>query len=392
MRRGARLSERACPAGTEPRAASVGRAVAPDGVATLVLAGEWLLNAPVPSPPTVTSQLFAARSPTRVILDGSGIRSWDSALLAFIRRIEADCRAHRVPLDWQNLPDGVTRLLALAGPVEASGQAPPRRSVSLAASAGRGVLGILAGGAESVSLVGELAIGFARLLRAAADLRRRDLFALIQQCGADAVPIVIIISLLVGMTFAFVAAIQLAKFGAAIYVADLVTIAMLREMGPMMTGIVLAGRTGAAFAAQIATMQGNEEIDALSTLGIRPAEFLVLPRVLALAAMMPVLCLYADASGIFGGFLVGSSSLNVTTESYMLETAHAATMTNLVIGLVKSFVFGVLVGFTGCRRGLAAARSAAGVGEATTSAVVTSILLIIIADSLFAVALNVLGI
>lgn len=391
MRSDASLRGAESPPGARPRIAKLEQAVGRDGELILTFSGEWTVNVPLPPSAPVIGELAKTPPPERVVLAVEGLDRWDSALLAFIRRLEADCRDRGVAVDRGTLPGGMKRLLDLAGPIESSRTAPGRRT-SLIARIGNRALRAGANATDSITLVGEVAIGLARSLTAKADLRRSDLIALIQQCGADALPISAVISLLIGMTIAFIGAIQLTKFGATIYVADLVTIAMLREMAPVMTGIVLAGRTGAAFAAQIGTMQGNEEVDALSTLGIRPAEFLVLPRVVALALMTPILTLYADAAGIGGGVVVALSSLSVTPEAYLLETQHAATMTNLVIGLIKGLVFGVLVGFTGCRRGLAAARSAAGVGEATTSAVVSSILQIIIADSLFAVALSVLGI
>lgn len=358
---------------------------------TLTLSGEWSLHVRVPSPDGALREFGGTPPPRRLIIAVKDLGRWDSALLAFLRRIEAACRSRGVPVDRGNLPDGIKRLLDLAGPIDLPGQA-GRGRASLAARVGTWALAATASAEGAVKLVGELTIGLGRWLRAAADVRRADVFAMLQQCGAEALPIVTIISLLVGMILAFVGAIQLSTFGAQIYVADLVTVAMLREMAAIMTGIVLAGRTGAAFAAQLGAMQGNEEVDALSTLGIRPVEFLVLPRVIALALMTPILCLYADAAGILGGVIVASLSLNTTLEAYLIETRNAATMAYLTIGLVKGVVFGILVGFTGCRRGLMAARSAAGVGDATTSAVVSGILQIIIADAIFAVALNVLDI
>lgn len=316
---------------------------------------------------------------------------WDSTLLAFIRQIEAACANRGVAVDRGQLPEGIRHLLDLAGPVAATGRAVAGLHASLPAMIGSRTLSAAANVIGAVRLVGELAIGFARWLRAAADVRWSDVLEQVQHCGAEALPIVIIIAFLVGMILAYVGAIQLGKFGADIFVADLVTISMLREMGAIMTGIVLAGRTGAAFAAELAAMQGNEEVDALETIGIRPVEFLVVPRVAALALMMPLLVLYADAAGIMGGVVVAGLSLNTTIEAFIGEVQYAASMTNLAIGLVKGVVFGVLIGLTGCHRGLAAARSAAAVGHAATTAVVSGILQIIVADAIFAVGLHVLG-
>jgi phospholipid/cholesterol/gamma-HCH transport system permease protein len=189
-----------------------------------------------------------------------------------------------------------------------------------------------------------------------------------------------------------VGAVQLRWFGAEIYVADLVGIAMTREMAPIMTGIVLAGRTGASFAANIGTMQGNEEIDALSTLGIAPMDFLVLPRLLAMLLMMPLLVLYADFVGIFGGWLVGVGMLDLTSAAYVSQTLAKVTADHFLIGLTKSLFFGLIVATAGCMRGLQAGRSAAAVGNAATSAVVTGIVYIIVVDAVFAVVCNIVGI
>lgn len=242
-----------------------------------------------------------------------------------------------------------------------------------------------------LAFLGDSVIAVYRALRHRARFRGVDFGLAIQQCGAGALPIVSVISLLVGMIFSFVGAVQLKQFGADIYDANLVAVAMAREMAAVMTAVVLAGRTGAAFAAQIGAMQGNEEVDALSTLGISPIEFLVLPRLLALMLMMPLLCVYATAVGIFGGFVVAISTLDVTPTAYLLRTQEALRLTDLDIGLVKSAVFGALVAITGCLCGIRCGRSAEAVGAATTSAVVYGILAIIIADAVFAVVLNIVG-
>jgi phospholipid/cholesterol/gamma-HCH transport system permease protein len=167
---------------------------------------------------------------------------------------------------------------------------------------------------------------------------------------------------------------------------------MAREMGAMMTGIIMAGRTGAAFAAQLGTMQVNEEVDALTTMGISPMEFLVLPRMLALVLMMPLLCLYADLMGILGGAIVGVGMLDITITQYYEETRAALSLTDFSVGLVKGAVFGVLVAISGCLRGMQCGRSASAVGDAATSAVVTGIVFIIVSDSILTVIYNALGI
>jgi phospholipid/cholesterol/gamma-HCH transport system permease protein len=215
---------------------------------------------------------------------------------------------------------------------------------------------------------------------------------IIQDCGAQALPIVSLISFLVGLILAFMGAVQLKLFGAQIYVADMVGIAMVREMGAMMTGIIMAGRTGASFAAQLGTMQVNEEIDALTTLGISPMEFLVLPRMLALILMMPLLTLYSNLMGILGGFLVGVGMLDLTPMQYFQETRVAVDLTNISLGVFKSVVYGIMIALAGCLRGMQCGRSASAVGAAATSAVVSAIVLIVVSCGLFAILTNALGI
>jgi phospholipid/cholesterol/gamma-HCH transport system permease protein len=243
-----------------------------------------------------------------------------------------------------------------------------------------------------LSFLGEMAIAVVRLVGMKARYRASDLFLLIQECGPQALPIVTLISALVGVILAFIGAVELKKFGAQVYVADLVGIAMVRELGAMMTAILMAGRTGAAFAAQLGTMKVTQEIDAFTTAGLSPLEFLVLPRVVALVLMMPLLCLYADFVGIAGGAAIGVGMLDFSWRAYLEETVHAVTLTDLVGGLFRSSVYGVLVALAGCLRGLQSGYSSSAVGDAATSAVVTGIVAIIVADGIFATVFYALGI
>jgi phospholipid/cholesterol/gamma-HCH transport system permease protein len=245
---------------------------------------------------------------------------------------------------------------------------------------------------EVFAFIGEATVAFGRLLSGKARFRRRDLFVAIEECGIQALPIVSLISLLVGLILAFVGSIQLSMFGAQIYIANLVGIGVLREMGAIMTGVIMAGRTGAAFAAQLGTMQTNEEIDALKTLGIPPMEFLVLPRMIALTVMMPLLCLYSDFMGILGGLIVGVTVLDLNFWAYYNQTTDAVRLNDMWVGLFMSAVFGILIAVTGCLRGLQCERSASAVGKATTSAVVTAIVSIVIATAIITVLCNILGI
>jgi phospholipid/cholesterol/gamma-HCH transport system permease protein len=256
---------------------------------------------------------------------------------------------------------------------------------------GLGALGIGDATLASLKFIGEGALAVGRFARGRATFRSIDLAAVIQECGPAALPIVTLISFLVGLILAFMGAVQLRHFGAQVYVADLVAIATAREMGCLMTGIIMAGRTGAAFAAQLGTMRVTEEIDALATIGIRPMEFLVLPRMIALVLMMPLLTLYADVLAMLGGALVGVAVLDINATQYLERTIDALTLRHVAIGVVKGGVFGVLVALSGCLRGMQAGRSAAAVGLAATSAVVTAIVLIVVMEGIFAVVLDALA-
>jgi len=303
------------------------------------------------------------------------------------------CVGSHIDMNDTGLPAGVQRLLKLAFAVpETKGTRTAKKKESLLYRIG--VIAVSAGqeAREMVDFVGESFLAFYNLLRGKARFRRVDLIQILYDCGAQALGIVSLISILVGLILAFVGAVQLKLFGAEIYIADLVGIGMTREMGAMMAAIIMAGRTGAAFAAQIGTMQVNEEVDALKTLGISPMEFLVLPRMLALILMMPLLCVYADVMGIFGGVIVGVSMLDLPLVQYLNQTHAALGLNHIFFGIIKSCVFGVLVAMSGCLRGLQCGRSASSVGSAATSAVVTAIVAIIVSDGLFAVISNILGI
>jgi phospholipid/cholesterol/gamma-HCH transport system permease protein len=257
---------------------------------------------------------------------------------------------------------------------------------------GTGALKQMDAGVAIVQFIGDASLSLVKAVGQPKRFRWRDCVAEMQQCGPGALPIVGLISFLVGVIMAFQAAIQLRQFGADIFVADLVGLVVVREMGPMMAAIMLSGRTGAAFAAQIGNMKANEEVDALETIGISPIDFLVLPRLLALGIMMPLLTIYADAVGVLGGLFIAATMLDIPATSYWLETQQRLGLEDITSGLVKSVVFGLLVGLAGCLRGLQCGHSSGAVGKATTSAVVTGIFLIIVADAIFSVIYNVLDI
>jgi phospholipid/cholesterol/gamma-HCH transport system permease protein len=355
--------------------------------------GEWRIEKKFPSFRQVQEQIESMPEIRKVVFDTRDLLDWDSSLLTFLVLIDEFCRQKKIQLDHEGLPEGARRLLKLASAVpERKGARKESKREPLLSRIGGEAIRFGQSAAEMTGFVGEAFVAFVKLFGGRANFRRSDLILLLEECGAQALPIVSLISLLVGLILAFVGAIQLKMFGAQIFVADVVGIGMVRVMGAIMTGIIMAGRTGAAFAAQLGTMQVNEEIDALKTLGISPMEFLVLPRMLALIVMMPLLCLYADLLGIVGGLIVGVGMLDLGFIEYLTETRSAVTLTNLWIGLFHSAVFGVLVALSGCLRGMQCGRSASAVGYATTSAVVTGIVSIVVATAIITYVCQVLGI
>ena len=359
----------------------------------VLLAGSWRLQDDLPSANEVQKQVKSNPRVRRIAFETQEITAWDSGLLTFLTRLVNQSAQGQIELDREGLPSGVRRLLSLAEAVpEKKGARTEAVQPSFVERVGKAFIDSEQSLLEMLTFFGEVTLTFVKLLRMKARYRTSDLMLLIQECGVQALPIVTLISFLVGVILAFVGAIQLAQFGAQIYVADLVGIAMVRDMGAMMTGIIMAGRTGAAFAAQLGTMKVTQEIDAFTTMGFSPLEFLVLPRMIALILMMPLLCLYSDLVGILGGAAVGLGMLDLSATTYFRETMHAINLTDFFGGVFKSTVYGVLIALSGCLRGLECGSSSSAVGDATTSAVVTGIVFIIATCGIFSVIFYVLGI
>jgi phospholipid/cholesterol/gamma-HCH transport system permease protein len=364
----------------------------PDNTLVVRIGGDWSIADGLPSTDELKRQIGSKPAPGRVAFDTSELACWDSSLLAFLVKLTDCCMQKSILIARQGLPEGVVKLLDLAAAVPEKKDARKHSgSTPFLSRVGEAALNAGQSTGDMLAFIGEAFVAFIKLIRGRARFRSSDLFLLIQECGAQALPIVTLISVLVGLILAFVGAVELRLFGAQIYVADLVGIGMAREMGAMMTAIVMAGRTGAAFAAQLGTMEVNEEIDALKTLGISPMEFLVLPRMLALVLMLPLLCLYADLMGILGGGIMGVGLLDISPTQYFNETILALNLTQFATGLIKAGVFGVLVALSGCLRGMQCGRSASAVGEAATSAVVTAIVSIIVSDAILTVIYDRIG-
>jgi phospholipid/cholesterol/gamma-HCH transport system permease protein len=354
-----------------------------DGLA-LVLSGRWCLDQALPAHEELDAEL--RQGVRRLAFDVAELGAWDSGLLTFLAGVFKACAARDIAVDQSGLPQGVRHLLAMACAVpeqKVAGRGMPEGG--LFARVGRAALESFRGAPAMLRFLGEITLSFLRLFTGRARFRASDMWIEIEQVGPRALPIVSVISFLVGLILAYLGADQLRLVGAQIFIADLVSIGMVREVGALMTGIIIAGRTGAAFAAQLGTMQVNEEIDAFKTLGISPVDFLVLPRMLALMLMVPLLTLYSGFVGMLAGLLVSTLIFDISFFEYYNETLRALELKHFWVGLSKGTVYGAMVAFAGCLRGMQCGRSAEAVGEAATSAVVTGILLITIAASVMTI-------
>jgi phospholipid/cholesterol/gamma-HCH transport system permease protein len=351
------------------------------------LGGDWRITGRHP----VWDDAVKNQQPRQVVLKADQIGVWDSSLALYLRAARVWSEKQDIPFSSEGMPDAAEKLVNL---LARKSEKPPTPAClpDLFTALGGTTVKLWSEIKDLAQLVGECVYSGGRFFRGQAQFRWRDCFSEMQQCGAMALPIVGLVSFLVGVTLAYIGSIVVRQYGGDIWIADLVGLAVFREMGPMMAAIVLAGRTGAAYAATLGNMKANEEIDALSTLGVSPIDFLVMPRIVALFCMMPFLALYSDGLGILGGMAVAASRpLNIPPSLYWAEMQTIVDLSTINTGLIKAASFGLLIGVAGCLRGLQADRSAAGVGQAATAAVVTGILLIIIADSIYAVVFNILG-
>lgn len=359
------------------------------GAAVLRLSGHWTLAADKPDLLAVWRGL--ADKPERLCLQVTGLEAWDSSLLALLRRLQRLAEAEQRRLEHRDLPDGVKRLLEMAAAPSVREEEEPAQPGPVS-RLGLLVLQVHDALVQASTFCGEVLLALGRLLRGRARMRGSDFWAALAQCGPGALPIVALIATLVGLILAFVGAAQLQAFGAQLYIANMVAIGMTREMGALMTAVIMAGRTGAAYAAELGSMQANEEIDALKTFGFPPLEFLVLPRLLALLVSMPLLCVFADALGILGGFVIGAGLFDISAPLYLKQSLEMLALTDFLLGLFKSLVFAVLIGLIGCHYGLDCGRNAQAVGQATTRAVVSIIVALVVSDALITLICTQLGI
>ena len=332
------------------------------GIVIVELAGDWLGRTALPDVGPLQKEL-AAGGVSALEFEAKQLGRWDSALMARILAMDDLCTKANVEFRARTLPNGLAKLMALADAVpEKADAARVDAKRTFLQRVGESSLETWNGGAAMLSFMGESVLAFVQMLRGRAQFRWSDTLLVIQQCGPEALGIVALINFLIGLILAFVGATELTQFGVSIYTADLVAIATVREMACIMTGIIMCGRTGAAFAAQLGTMKVNQEIEAFQTFGISPFQFLVLPRMLALILMMPLLCVFADLISIAGGFLVSTLMLDITPALYLHRTVAAIRLVTFLMGISKGAYFGVVVALTGCLRGMQCGTNAAAVG------------------------------
>lgn len=345
----------------------------------LRLCGDWAGAAALPD-------LCGKLQGNTLIVDGRDLGHWDSRLASHLLSLHRQAEQQAATLQFERLPEGLQRLLDLATAVPPQ---PPGnvRQESFSATLQRLLQTPWQRSREFLQFFGDCLLALWQALRGRSQMRASDFFYWFEQASVRALPIVSLIALLVGMILAYLGSVQLRQFGAQVYVANLVGIGMTREMGALMIAILMAGRTGAAYAAQLGAMQANDEIDALRTLGIPPMEFLVLPRLLATMLALPLLTLYADVLGMIGGALV-TVGMGVSPLQYFTQTQDAIGFTQIAVGVGKSLVFAFLIALAGCRHGLQSGRSSTAVGQATTAAVVSAIISIVVADSIMNVLLD----
>ncbi|MDQ8193840.1 ABC transporter permease [Coraliomargarita sp. SDUM461004] len=362
------------------------------GVFVVHFSGTWTNENVKPDMEALYADIELEANLAELHLEADHLSGWDSSLLVMVRRLCDWAETHGLQTRLDGMPAGVQNLIQLSRAVPENKQVEDVLAEDFLSRVGLQTLAAYRGLNGYFEFLGQLFIDLFALLRGKGRVRAKDFLMILQSTGAQAVPIVSLLSFLTGLIIAFIGVIQLQKFAADIYVADLVGLATTRELGAVMAGVIMAGRTGASFAAQIGSMQVNEEVDALTTFGISPMQFLVVPRVLALVLMMPLLCACADFVSIAGGMVVAVAISDVSVLQYFSQIQLAVGLNDLAVGIFKSAVFGLIIALAGCYRGLNCGRDASSVGQAATSAVVTSITWIVVADAIFAVMFHILNI
>jgi phospholipid/cholesterol/gamma-HCH transport system permease protein len=324
-------------------------------------------------------------------LEMSGVNGLDGGAMALLAHLRAGLHRRGVKAEFLGAPEHVQAIISLYGGDHVVARLKRRRPLGTLNQIGQATLGIVLEVKRVLGFFGEMVISSAWLLRAPRSANWRELAPTMERAGADAFPIVVLINFLVGLAMAFQAAVQLKRFGAEILVADLIGISVTRELAPLMTAIVVCGRSGAAFAAELGFMKVNEEIDALRTMGFGPMRFLVLPRALALILVVPLLTLVADVAGVLGGLVVGVLNLDLTALAYLNQSARVVSLWDISSGLIKSVLFAVAIALIACQQGLATSGGAEGVGRRTTSTVVVTLFTLILIDATVTVLFRAAG-
>ena len=364
----------------------------------LTLTGRWTSGQTLPGWRSWCRKVRAQCRRDRKVfrMDLKELEEWDSYLLVYLNFALTVARENELEIDWQGIPDKIASLLRAPGGEKEKPLGKKKRKTDffwgnrLTESLGGMALEGLGRMREAFAFIGLVLLSIPFTLRRMVGLRGLEWLRAMKQAGADAVPIVGLISFLTGLILAFQAALVLREYGADIFVANLVGLSMLREMAPLMTAVILAGRTGAAYAAHLGNMKVTEEMDALRVTGISPVEFLVVPRILALAIMAPLLVIYSNALGVLGGMMVAQLELDISPAGFLAQFRSGVGLMDAAVGHIKSVAFGLIVGIVGCLRGMQCEGGSVAVGRATTSAVVTSIFLIVVADAVFAVIFSIL--
>lgn len=336
-------------------------------------------------------EFWTMENPEGILVDVSGLRKVDTAGALFFRELEGETRRRSLPFAYRGASGRLEGILGMVPPEPEVLPVPPARHPGLVEEVGEGTVAFFRDFVRVTGFVGDLTLAVGFCLVRPRSVRWGDVLHYMRRAGVDGLPIVGLISFLLGLIMAFMSSLQLRQFGANLYVASLVGIAMVKELGPMMTAILVAGRSGSAYAAEIGTMIVHEEVDALRTMGFEPIRFLTVPKVIAAVLVVPLLTLYADFFGVAGGLVVGITGLDLTVHTYLRETMASIGLFDVFSSLAKSLVFAVIIAGIGCQRGFQAGRSAEGVGASTTSAVVAAIFLIIVADSAFAILFHYIG-
>lgn len=349
-----------------------------DHTVVVNLAGDWRLGerdvhlGELVDDPTVRSVGF----------DVGRLGSWDSSLLAFLMEGLDYCDERGIEFRERDLPEDIVRLIALSRAVPEHDVQRDSESEFWLARLGNKGARLYDTGVDALRFVGETSMAFGRLVTGRSRYRWRDFWLTVQSTSSGALPIVTLIAFLIGLIISFLGAVVLERFAAGYYVSYLVSYGVLRELGALMTGIIMAGRTGAAFAAELGSMKITEELDAFRTLGIRPVDYLVLPRVLAVFLMLPLLTVYADFVAIFGGLIVAVGMLDLSVQQFLTGLLEPVVLGDALVGVFKGLMFGLIIGVSGCMQGMRTGNDAGAVGKAATSAVVTAITFIIIANAL----------